>query len=82
MYVLSGRRSDLPIIVFFLASIRFIGSIVAASKVFGGISLNEFSTKWGWLNTICFSSGAGADTIVTAGQCYYLYCEKRGAFER
>lgn len=53
--------------------------MIAASKVFGGISLEEFSTKWGWLHTTCLSASAGADIVITVGQCYYLYREKSNA---
>ncbi|OJA15234.1 hypothetical protein AZE42_07980 [Rhizopogon vesiculosus] len=79
MYVLSGQP-DLPIIAFCLASARFVGSTIAASKVFGGISLDDFSTQWGWLNIACLSAGAGADIIITAGQSYYLCREKSVSF--
>jgi hypothetical protein len=75
MNAFSGQ-TILPVIAVGLALVRLAGSTVAASKVFGNISLDDFSTKWGWLNTTCFSAGAGADIIITVGQCYYLYHQK------
>ncbi|KIK45535.1 hypothetical protein CY34DRAFT_105456 [Suillus luteus UH-Slu-Lm8-n1] len=78
MYVLS-KSLFLPSIAWALASFRFVGSMVAAAKVFGDISLDVFSTKWRWLITACFATGAGADIIVAGGQCYYIYREKRVA---
>jgi hypothetical protein len=78
MYVLS-KSWYLPSIAWALASFRFAGSMVAAAKVFGSISLDVFSTKWRWLITACFATGAGADLIVAGGQCYYIYREKRVA---
>jgi hypothetical protein len=78
MYVLS-KSLFLPSIAWGLASFRFVGSMVAAAKVFGNISLDVFSTKWRWLITACFATGAGADLIVAGGQCYYIYREKRVA---
>ncbi|KAG2144284.1 hypothetical protein DEU56DRAFT_910635 [Suillus clintonianus] len=76
MYVLS-KQWFLPCLAWGLASFRFAGSMVAAAKVFGDISLDVFSTKWRWLITACFATGAGADIIVAGGQCYYIYREKR-----
>ncbi|KAG2143825.1 uncharacterized protein EDB93DRAFT_1155059 [Suillus bovinus] len=76
MYVLS-KTLYLPSIAWALAAFRFVGSMIAASKVFGSISLSVFSTKWRWLITACFAAGAGADLIVAGGQCYYIYREKR-----
>ncbi|KAG1771465.1 hypothetical protein EDD22DRAFT_947902 [Suillus occidentalis] len=78
MYVLS-KSLFLPSIAWALASFRFVGSMVAAAKVFGDISLDVFSTEWRWLITACFATGAGADIIVAGGQCYYIYREKRVA---
>ncbi|KAG2031670.1 hypothetical protein BDR03DRAFT_972082 [Suillus americanus] len=78
MYVLS-KSWYLPSIAWALASFRFVGSMVAAAKVFGNISLDVFSTKWRWLITACFATGAGADLIVAGGLCYYIYREKRVA---
>lgn len=78
MYVLS-KSWYLPSIAWTLASFRFCGSMVAAAKVFGNISLDVFSTKWRWLITACFATGAGADLIVAGGLCYYIHREKRVA---
>ncbi|KAG1739005.1 hypothetical protein EDB19DRAFT_869269 [Suillus lakei] len=78
MYVLS-KSWYLPSIAWALASFRFVGSMVAAAEVFGNISLDVFSTKWRWLITACFATGAGADLIVAGGQCYYIFREKRVA---
>lgn len=81
MYVLS-KSWYLPSIAWALASFRFVGSMVAAAKVFGNISLDVFSNKWRWLITACFATGAAADIIVAGGQCYFIYRERRVAMGR
>lgn len=81
MYALS-KSLYLPSLAWALASFRFVGSMFAAAKVFGNISLDVFSTRWRWLITSCFAAGAGADLIVAIGQCYYIYREKRVAMGR
>ncbi|KAG1874466.1 hypothetical protein F4604DRAFT_745646 [Suillus subluteus] len=78
MYVLS-KSWYLPSIAWALASFRCVGSMVVAAQVFGNISLDVFSTRWRWLITACFATGAGADLIVAGGLCYYIYREKRVA---
>ncbi|KAG2144285.1 hypothetical protein DEU56DRAFT_979226 [Suillus clintonianus] len=78
MYVLS-KQWFLPCLAWGLASFRFSGGMVVAAQVFGDISLVVFSTKWRWLITACFATGAGADIIVAGGQCYYIYREKNTA---